>query len=34
LRTAYMGAPFCPMGRQRPSIKGDEEIFTLLRNFR
>lgn len=27
LRTAYMGAPFCPMGRQRPSIKGDDGIF-------
>ena len=27
LRTAYMGAPFCPMGRQKPSIKGDNRTF-------
>jgi hypothetical protein len=22
-----MGAPFCPMGRQKPSIKGDDKIL-------
>ena len=27
LRTAYMGAPFCPMGRQKPSIKGDNRFL-------
>ena len=34
LRTAYMGAPFCPMGRQRPSIKGDDKNFCGISKFR